>query len=81
MPSFVPELFATRYRYTGAGLALNLAGIVGGAVPPLIAGPLAIRHGGGAIGLMMAILVMVSLASTYWLPETKQRSLDTNEAA
>ena len=28
MPSFVPELFATRYRYTGAGLALNLAGII-----------------------------------------------------
>jgi MFS family permease len=81
MPSFVPELFATPYRYTGAGLALNLAGIIGGAMPPLIAGPLVIRHGGWAIGLMMAILVLVSLASTYWLPETKQRSLDTNEAA
>ena len=41
-----------------------------------------IRHGGWAIGLMMAILVLVSLASTYWLPETKQRPLaTTNEAA
>ncbi len=76
MPSFVPELFATRYRYTGAGLALNLAGILGGAVPPLIAGPLLTRHGGWAIGLMLAVLVLISLASTYRLPETRERSLE-----
>ena len=76
MPSFVPELFATRYRYTGAGLALNLAGILGGAVPPLIASPLLTRYGGWAIGLMMAILVLISLACTYRLPETNQRSLE-----
>ena len=38
--AFLPETFATRYRYTGAGLAFNLAGIVGGALPPLVAGAL-----------------------------------------
>lgn len=76
MASFIPELFATRYRYTGAGLALNLAGIVGGAVPPIIAGPLMSRYGTLAIGLMMAALVLVSLASTYRLPETKGISLE-----
>ena len=31
MAAFVPEIFATRYRYSGAGLALNLAGLIGGA--------------------------------------------------
>ncbi|MDX1887014.1 hypothetical protein [Mycolicibacterium sp. 120270] len=30
--AFIPELFATRYRYSGAGLALNLAGLAGGAL-------------------------------------------------
>jgi MFS family permease len=40
--AFIPELFATRYRYSGTAVAINVAGIVGGAVPPLIA-----RHAAG----------------------------------
>lgn len=68
--SFVPELFPTRYRYTGTALSINLAGVVGGAVPPLLADPLLMRYGSGAIGLMMATLALVSLAATYLLPET-----------
>jgi MFS family permease len=68
--AFVPELFATRYRYSGAGLALNLAGLVGGAIPPLIAAPLAAVWGGVAIGLMLAGFVGLSLVSTFLLPET-----------
>ncbi|RUP01653.1 MAG: MFS transporter [Mycobacterium sp.] len=68
--SFVPELFATRYRYTGTALSINLAGILGGAVPPLLAGPLLSDYGSWAIGLMMATLALVSLAATYLLPET-----------
>ena len=68
--AFVPELFATRYRYSGAGLALNLAGLVGGAIPPLIAAPLAAVWGGVAIGLMLASFVGLSLVSTFVLPET-----------
>ena len=68
--AFVPELFATRYRYSGAGLALNLAGLVGGAIPPLIAAPLAAMWGGVAIGLMLASFVGLSLVSTFVLPET-----------
>ncbi|SPM32396.1 MFS family permease [Mycobacterium rhizamassiliense] len=80
MTSFIPELFPTRYRYSGAGLAMNLAGIVGGAGPPLIAQPLTHHYGAGAIGLMMAALVVVSLVSTYLLPETKGTSLAANES-
>jgi MFS family permease len=76
MASFIPELFATRHRYTGAGLALNLAGIIGGAVPPILAGPLLTHYGGWAVGVMMATLVLVSLACTYRLPETMGISLE-----
>lgn len=68
--SFVPELFPTRYRYTGTALSINLAGVLGGAVPPLIAGPLLSDYGSWAIGLMMATLALISLVATYLLPET-----------
>ena len=50
MAAFIPEIFATRYRYSGAGVALNLAGLVGGAVPTIIAAPLQAMWGVTAIG-------------------------------
>lgn len=68
--AFVPELFPTRYRYTGTALSVNVAGVIGGAVPPLIADPLSAHYGSWAIGLMMAALALVSLIATYLLPET-----------
>jgi metabolite-proton symporter len=70
LSSFIPETFATRYRYTGAGLTFNAGGIIGGAVPPLLAGALAASVGGWAIGLMMAIMVLISLGCTALLAET-----------
>jgi len=76
MTSFVPELFTTSHRYTGAGLAINISGILGGAVPPLIAEPLSVRYGSWSIGLMLAVLVVLSLWCTYRLPETRGTSLD-----
>ncbi|MFV8052333.1 MFS transporter [Mycobacterium sp. 48b] len=74
--SFLPEIFATRYRYTGAGLSFNLAGIVGGAIPPLVAGVLVATLGSWAVGAMMAAFVVVSIVSTVLLPETKGTELD-----
>ncbi|MFZ1177600.1 MAG: MFS transporter [Mycobacterium sp.] len=68
--AFIPELFATRYRYSGSALAQNLAGVVGGALPPLIAGTLLATYGSWAIGLMLATLALTSLVCTYLLPET-----------
>jgi MFS family permease len=71
MAAFIPEIFATRYRYSGAGLALNLAGLIGGAVPTIIAAPLLATLGVPAIGIMMATVVVVSFLCTALLPETK----------
>jgi MFS family permease len=73
--AFIPELFPTRYRYTGSALALNLAGIAGGAVPPLIAGTLQATYGGWAIGVMLATVALTSLVCTYVLPETSGATL------
>ena len=71
MAAFIPEIFGTRYRYSGAGLSLNLAGLVGGAVPTIVAAPLQASWGVPAVGAMMAVVVLVSLACTLALPETK----------
>ena len=38
--AWLPELFAARYRYTAAGLAYRFAAILGGALPPVVGGPL-----------------------------------------
>ncbi|WP_421839974.1 MFS transporter [Mycobacterium sp.] len=79
LAAFIPEIFATRYRYTGAGLALNLGGIFGGAVPPVIAGALLATLGSWAVGLMMAMTAVVSLICAYLLPETMGSALDPSE--
>ena len=79
MGAFVPELFSTRYRYTGSALSVNLAGVLGGALPPLIAGTLLATYGSWAIGLMLVALPLTSLACTYVLPETNGTALRTTE--
>jgi nitrate/nitrite transporter NarK len=71
MAAFIPEIFATRYRYSGAGLSLNLAGLVGGAVPTIAAAPLMASYGVASVGVMLATVVAVSLICTVLLPETK----------
>lgn len=71
MAAFIPEIFATRYRYSGAGLSLNLAGLIGGAVPTIAAAPLLASYGVASVGVMLAAVVAVSLVCTALLPETK----------
>lgn len=72
--ALLPELFQTRFRYTGAGLA-NLAGVLGGAIPPLLAAPLAAQFGRIAIGVMLALLSVLSLACAKALSEIKEASM------
>lgn len=73
--ALLPETFPTRFRYTGAGTSYNLAGIVGGAIPPLIAAPLAAAFGSFSIGIMLCALSLLSLLCTKALVETKDRDL------
>lgn len=75
--AMLPELFNTRYRYTGAGVGYNLAGIVGGAVPPIVAAPLAAAYGGFAVGVLLAALAVVSFVSTAVIAETKDKTLQS----
>lgn len=70
--ALLPELFQTRFRYTGAGLGYNLAGVLGGAIPPLLAAPLTAQFGSIAVGIMLALLSVLSLACTKALIETRE---------
>jgi MFS family permease len=79
--AFIPELFSTRYRYTGSALAVNVAGVIGGALPPLTAGTLMATYGSWSVGLMLATLALASLVCTYLLPETNGTALQTTEGA
>ena len=73
--SFIPEIFATRYRYTGAALSYNIGAILGGAVPPVVAAALLASFGSFAIGVMMAVSALVSLVCGAMLPETLGKTL------
>ena len=72
----LPELFPTHYRYTGAGLSYNLAGVLGGGVVPLIATALVAWLGSSlAIGALLAGLSVISLLCTIALPDTNAESI------
>jgi MFS family permease len=72
----LPELFPTHYRYTGAGMAYNLAGVLGGGVVPLIATALVAGLGSSlAIGALLAGLSVISLLCTIALPDTNAESI------
>ncbi|MEU1801579.1 MFS transporter [Streptomyces sp. NPDC019937] len=73
--AFLPELFETRFRYTGAGLAFSLGGVLGGGVVPLVAPVLSTSFGGMAVGGMLAATALVSLVCVRTLPETKDRDV------
>ncbi|MBB3036253.1 MFS transporter [Hoyosella altamirensis] len=73
--AFLPELFRSRYRYTGAGVAYNLAGVLGGAVPPLFAAWLVASFGSYSIGVYLAAMALFSLVCTFKLRETRNSDL------
>ena len=73
--ALLPETFPTHFRYTGAGTSYNIAGIAGGAIPPLIAAPLAAAFGSFSIGIMLCALSLLSLLCATALVETKDQDL------
>lgn len=74
--AYLPELFNARYRYTGAGLAYNLAGIVGGALPLVIAEPILERWGMDGLAYFVTGLAAMSTLCLFALRETRGNALD-----
>lgn len=58
--AFLPSLFPTRIRYSGASIAFNIGGILGGALAPILATALAAEGGLAYVGLYLALAALVS---------------------
>jgi metabolite-proton symporter len=63
--AFLPHLFPTRVRYTGASAAFNLGGIIGGGFTPFVAQALAVKGGLVPVGLALTCAALLSLAGLW----------------
>ena len=66
--AWLPGLFPPRVRYTGASMAFNVGGVIGGAVTPMAAEALAQNGGLTPVGLYLAIAGLFSLAGLWLVP-------------
>jgi MFS family permease len=62
---WIPTLFPARVRYTGASIAFNVAGVIGGGLTPLIAQSLALRGGLALVGLYLSGAALLSFAGLW----------------
>jgi metabolite-proton symporter len=68
------ELFPTAVRYTGASVAFNVAGILGGSLAPYIATALAKSHGIAFVGYYLSAAALVTLTAQVLLWRTAPRA-------
>jgi len=77
--SFIAEMFPTKVRYSGASMGYQLAGIVGGALAPIISVALLDRFD---TSLVVSVYVVVTLALTtvcvLAAPETSKIDLKSD---
>ncbi len=59
--AFLPGLFPARVRYTGASVAFNVGGIIGGGLTPIIAQALAAEGGLELVGVYLGGAALISL--------------------
>ncbi|MBA3474494.1 MAG: MFS transporter, partial [Rubrobacter sp.] len=76
MGAFFSELFGTRVRYSGTSLSFALAGVLGGALAPLIAVRLLATTGASwSVSLYLFAMALVSFVSILMLSETYRTDL------
>ncbi len=70
MGAYLPELFPTRVRYTGASVTYNLGGILGASFAPYIAQKLADAGGLAWVGAYLIAAAVVSFVAVLAIGET-----------
>jgi metabolite-proton symporter len=73
--AFMPELFGTRVRYSGASLGANIAAALSGGFSPMIATALLAGPGSWAVSLYIAALSVVTIIAVVAAPETSTARL------
>lgn len=72
MGAFLPEQFPVALRYSGAGLAYQLGGILGASLAPYISQLLVVRGGLAWVGAYMSVMALVSFLAVLSMPKTRQ---------
>ncbi|MFG2331323.1 MFS transporter [Streptomyces sp. NPDC048604] len=81
--AYLPELYEPRVRCTGAAVGYNLAGVLGGALTPIVATAVAERAGSGppwAVAGYLTLVALLSLGCFALLPETLPAAEKTEDA-
>jgi metabolite-proton symporter len=80
--SFIAEMFPTQVRYSGASMGYQLAGVIGGALAPIIATALLSRYDTSLVVSLYAVVVLaVTILCVVLARETAKADLDTEDAA
>ena len=73
MGALLPELFPSAVRYTGAGTAYNLGGILGASFAPYIAQRLVSAGGLAWVGGYVSLAAAISLTAIWMMDETRKQ--------
>ena len=79
--AFIAEMFPTKVRYTGASMGYQLAGIVGGALAPIISVALLDRFGTSvAVSVYVVAMIVITVTCVLLAPETSRIDLHADPA-
>ncbi len=79
--SFIAEMFPTHVRYTGASMGYQLAGILGGAVAPLISVALLDKYDTSlVVSLYVVAMLVITALCVIAAPETSRVDLHADPA-
>lgn len=76
LASYVPELFPTKVRYTGAGVGFQTAGVFGGALAPIISTVLVQKYDSWVpVAIYLASMLVLLVVSVLAAKETSHMDL------
>lgn len=78
--ALMPELFGAQHRYTGVSMARETSAVIAGGVAPLI-GSLLLSWFADSwvpIAIYLMLLTLITIATTFFTPETRDRDLDSD---
>jgi len=78
--AFIAELFSTRLRYSGASLGYQMAGVLGGALAPIISIALLGRFGTWvAVSVYVAAMLLITIVAVFAAQETSAIDLHAEQ--
>lgn len=80
LASFMPELFPTEVRYTGAGLGFQSAGIFGGALAPIVTAWLLKAYPGSVMPIVAYFIALIAILILCVLLAKETAHIDLRDA-